>query len=181
MDELIEVLDEKGNKTGIIKSKSQIKKEGDYHRAISVCLINDKKEILMHKRSKKKVIYPDLWSCFVRGHVQAYEESIDACIREIKEEIGTNVNAQELRFLYTRKEDNEPGNMTHINNLFFDNYICFKNIKLEDLKIEEEEISEIKYMPYQELEKLIRNNDNSLIPNYEDYHEIITLLSKDNL
>lgn len=53
-EELIDVLDENGNKTGQIKTKSQIKKEGNFHRAISVCIINSNKEILMQKRSNTK-------------------------------------------------------------------------------------------------------------------------------
>ncbi len=45
MEELIDVLDKDGNKTGIIKRKSDIKKDGDYHRAIAVLVINNKNEI----------------------------------------------------------------------------------------------------------------------------------------
>ena len=45
MEELIDVLDKDGNKTGIIKKKSEIKRDGDYHRAIAVLIIL-KKEII---------------------------------------------------------------------------------------------------------------------------------------
>ncbi len=178
MDELIEVLDELGNKTGVIKTKQQIKKDGDYHHAISVCLVNDKKEILMHQRSSNKIIYPNLWSCFIRGHIKAYEDSITACLREIKEEMGIDVKDDELVFLYTRKENDTVGNKAYINNIFFDNYIVYKNIDLKDIAIEKDEVSGVKILPYQELKKLINNNDDCLVPNFVDYEAIIKILEQ---
>ena len=48
LEELIEVLDCNGNKTGEIKPKSEIKKAGDYHRAIAVCIINDNNKVCIN-------------------------------------------------------------------------------------------------------------------------------------
>ena len=174
MEELIDVLDNKGNKTGIIKKKSDIKKDGDYHRAIAVLVINNNNEILMQKRSSRKRIYPNLWSIFVKGHVQSGESSIDACIRELSEEIGINIEQDELKYLYTIFE--EVIDNDYIERIFYDTYILRKDFNLNDITIQEEELSDIKLVNYDEVISLIKNNDKSLVPNFEDYKRIIKYL-----
>ena len=174
MEELIDVLDKQGNKTGIIKKKSEIKKDGDYHRAIAVLIINNKNEILMQKRSSRKRIYPNLWSIFVKGHVQSGESSIDACIRELSEEVGINIEQDELKYLYTIFEEVIKENF--IERIFYDTYILRKDFNLNDITIQEEELSDIKLVNYDEVRSLIKNNDKSLVPNFEDYKRIIKYL-----
>lgn len=176
MEELIDVLDNKGNKTGIIKKKSDIKKDGDYHRAIAVLVINSNNEILMQKRSSRKRIYPNLWSIFVKGHVQAGETSIDACIRELSEEVGININSNELNYLYTIFE--EVIDKAYIERIFYDTYILRKDFNLNDITIQEEELSEIKLADSNKVISLIENNDKSLVPNLEDYKRIINYIKK---
>lgn len=176
MEELIDVLDSKGNKTGIIKKKSDIKKDGDYHRAIAVLVINNNNEILMQKRSSNKKVYPNLWSIFVKGHVQAGESSIDACIRELNEEVGINITSNELNYLYTIYEEVIKENF--IERMFYDTYILRKDFNLNDITIQEEELSEIKLVDSNKVISLIENNDKSLVPNYEDYKRIINYIKK---
>ena len=178
MEELIDVLDNKGNKTGIIKKKSDIKRDGDYHRAIAVLVINNKNEILMQKRSSTKKVYPNLWSIFVKGHVQSGETSVDACIRELSEEVGININSNELNYLYTIFEEVIKENF--IERIFYDTYILRKDFNLNDITIQEEEVSEVKLLSANEVISLIENNDKSLVPNYEDYKRIITYLKDMN-
>ena len=178
MEELIDVLDNQGNKTGIIKKKSDIKKDGDYHRAIAVLVISNNNEILMQKRSSRKRIYPNLWSIFVKGHVQSGETSIDACIRELSEEVGININSSELSYLYTIFEEVIKENF--IERIFYDTYILRKDFNLNDITIQKEELSEIKLVDSNKVISLIENNDKSLVPNYEDYKKIITYLKDMN-
>ena len=54
MEEMIDVLDENGIKTGEVLSRSEIHKRGLWHRLIVVAVINEKNEILMQQRSKNK-------------------------------------------------------------------------------------------------------------------------------
>lgn len=176
MEELIDVLDNKGNKTGIIKKKSDIKRDGDYHRAIAVLVINNNNEILMQKRSSNKKVYPNLWSIFVKGHVQASETSIEACIRELSEEVGININSNELSYLYTIFE--EVIDKDYIERIFYDTYILRKDFNLTDITIQEEELSEIKLVDSNKVISLIENNDKSLVPNLEDYKRIINYIKK---
>lgn len=172
-EELIEVLDENGVKTGIIKKKSDIKKDGDFHKAISVIVINENNEVLIHKRSSSKKIYPNLWSIFIRGHVTVNETTINACIRELFEEIGIKPNEKDLKFLYSKKDEDKY--KKYINNIFFENYILRINGKEINYN---EEISEIKFIKINKLKEYIFKNKKEFVPNDEDYKIIFDKLYK---
>ena len=173
MEELIDVLDEDGKKTGIVKPKSLIKHDGDYHRAISICFMNLNNEILLQKRSGKKIIYPNLWSMFLKGHVRSGEDSISSAIRETKEELNLKIDARELLYLYTIKEEKIKTN--YIEKIFFDTYLVLKNINFDSI-ILNDEVSDVIYINYQELKEMILNRDIRLIPNILDYEKIIPIL-----
>lgn len=175
MEELIDCLDEFGNKTGVVKKKSDVKKDGDYHRVIAVLVINGD-NLLIHQRSNNKKVYPNLWSLFVRGHIQAGESSLDACKREIKEEIGIDINEDELEFIYTLKE--EAKSKDYIENMFYDTYILRKNIDIKDITIQKEELNDIKFINIDEVQKQIENGNNNYVPNEEDYKRIFEYLKR---
>lgn len=175
MEELIDCLDEFGNKTGIVKKKSDIKKDGDYHRVIAVLIVNGD-NILIHQRSSNKKVYPNLWSLFVRGHVQAGEGSIDACKREIKEEIGIDITEDELEFLYTLKE--EAKKKDYIENMFYDTYLLKKDIDIKDITIQKEELNDIKYINIDEVKTQIENGSKDYVPNDEDYKRIFEYIKR---
>ena len=46
-EEMIDVLDENGIKTGTIATRKEVHKKGLWHRAIVVAIINEKNEILI--------------------------------------------------------------------------------------------------------------------------------------
>ncbi len=118
-----------------------------------------------------------MWSIFVKGHVQAGEESIGACIREIKEEIGITINPNELKYLYTIKE--EKSDKDYIENIFYDTYLLRKNIDLKDITIQKEEVTDVKYISIDEAYNKIKNNNGEFAPNNEDYKRIFNYLKKD--
>ena len=67
------------------------------HRSVGVIIFNDKKQVLLQKRSKTKDTYPEYWGMSVGGHVnvgQSYEEAVK---REIIEELGKELNIIELK------------------------------------------------------------------------------------
>lgn len=69
--ELLDVLNEKGEFTGISKPRGEIHKLGLYHKAIHCWIINSKGEMLIQKRSPLKKAYPNLWDISCAGHIEA--------------------------------------------------------------------------------------------------------------
>ena len=167
--ELIDVLDENGNKIGVVKEKNIIKEDGNFYRAVAVTIVNSDGEILFTKRSKDKKMYPELWSMFITGHVKAFEASIDAASREIQEEVGIEVSNKELNYLYTIKD--EKRNNSHIENIFFDNYILYKDIDINDIKVNEE-IEGVQFVSIDDAKYLVDTKSEMIVPNDLEYEKI---------
>ena len=52
--EYIDIFDENNNPTGEIKEKVQAHEDGNFHRTAHIWIMNNKKELLLQKRSAKK-------------------------------------------------------------------------------------------------------------------------------
>lgn len=90
-NELWDVYDKNRVKTGRIFERGHTTKE-DYHLVVSVWIKNAKGEYLISKRSPNKTD-PLMWEC-TSGSVLMGEESPDAAVREVKEELGIILNPQ---------------------------------------------------------------------------------------
>ena len=72
--EYVDVLDEFGEKTGIVKERSIAKKDKDYTLAAHVWILTSDKQILLQKRSSHCHNFPEMWD-MTGGHVRAGESS----------------------------------------------------------------------------------------------------------
>ena len=99
MEEKFDVLLENGEYSGKIETREKCHKDGLWHKAVALFIINSKDEVLLQKRSEKKKLWPNLWDITAGGHVLAGEFGFEAIIREIKEELGTNITKNDILFL----------------------------------------------------------------------------------
>lgn len=175
MEEL-DVLDENGNKTGIKKLRKLVHRDGDWHKTAFIFVVNDKGEIILQKRSKEKENDPNKWTASASGHLEAGDSDTEGAIRELGEEIGVNVNEDELNYLITVKEQwNIPEKdmkIRHISNV----YIVFKNTNLDDLILQKEEVSEVKYVYYKDFEKMLINKKDEIVQHDEIYSTVLKYL-----
>ena len=98
MEELVEVLEENGGSKGFSVDKSFAHKEGICH-GISAVAIVDNGRVLLQKRSKNKKTEPNKWDLSSAGHIDYNETKEEAMVREIKEELGLDVNEDELELI----------------------------------------------------------------------------------
>ena len=148
--ELLEVMDEKGNPTGEILQREIIHDRNLLHNEIAVYIINEKKQVLLQKRSASKRFDPNKWgSC--AGHVPANETLIDSALRELKEEVGMDITKAEIHCLI-EKEILKKETNSHI----IYSYYIKSNIKEEDFTIQKEELSEVKWFDIDKLIKMIK-------------------------
>tara|TARA_R110002012_G_scaffold322099_1_gene555467 strand:+ start:2162 stop:2719 length:558 start_codon:yes stop_codon:yes gene_type:complete len=96
MDELIDVLDSNGKKTGATVLKSKAHTLGIFHQTIHVWFYTSTGQILLQQRAKDKITFPLLWDASVAGHIGAGEAIDDAAQREVKEEIGLSISTNDL-------------------------------------------------------------------------------------
>ena len=177
MDELIDVLDKFGNKTGIVKKKFEVKRDGDFHKVVAVCIINDDNEVLIQKRQCSRKIYPNLWNYNVTGHVMSGELPVQTCIREAKEELSVDIKEEQLKYLYTINVGNVIEDS--INRLIIDQYIVRMNVGIEDIVIQEDEMSEIKYISFEDLVEIVNSKDSSFTPDWEAHRKLIDIIESE--
>ena len=174
--ELIDVLDSNGNKLGIAKDKKDIYKDGDFHKSVHVWIINDNNEILVQKRNPKKETFPGLWAISVAGHVRSGEDSYEAAIREVKEEIGKKISKEDLKYLFTVKRIQNINNYTL--RVIDDVYLVKLNIDIDNTKLQFKELTDIKYVYYLYLEQIFKNNDPDYVPCTEEHKLLFEYLKK---
>lgn len=145
--ELVDILDENGNKIGI-KDREDAFRDGNFLRAVHLWIYSPKKnKILIQKRSSKKKYDKNKWDLTCGGHVKVGEDSITAIIRETKEEIGLDISSENFIKLY---EEKYIGSKKY----FFNVYFLEKDVDINDLVLQEEEVQDIKYFSIEELENM---------------------------
>ncbi len=156
MKEYFDVLNKYGEFTGEIATREECHEKGLWHRAIYGFIFNKNGDVLLQKRSKNKKLWPDLWDITAGGHVLAGEFGSQALIREIKEELGIEVAENEVKYLVGSTSINIKDNI--INNHYNECYIIAKEIDISNIKLQEDEVSEIKWFSKQEILDRINNN-----------------------
>lgn len=117
-----------------------------------------------------------MWTTSTSGHLASGDTSITGAIRELSEEIGLNVNETELEYLFTVKEHTVHNNGTLINNEIIDVFLINKNVKIEELKLQKEEVSDIKYISLEEFENMVKNNSEDLVPHKKLHYKLLEIL-----
>lgn len=176
--EKIDVLDNKGNKTGEVKLKSEAHRDGDWHKAVHVWIVNSKGEILLQLRSKDKDTHPDCWDISAAGHVSAGEDSITSAMRETEEELGVILEPRDFLFIGSVIQQVVLNNGAIINNEFNDIYIVRANFDLSSLKIQKEEIDDVRYISKEELKTWVEEERENLVPHKEEYELLFNFLEK---
>ncbi len=174
MQEYFDVLDENGKKTGQIKLRSEVHRDGDWHAAVHIWILNSNNELLIQKRSPEKDSHPNLWDISAAGHISAGHEIIDSAIREINEELGLNIEPSELEHLYTytQKHTHDGFNNNQLNYV----YLLKKDLDIDKLVLQKEEVAEVKFIPYQELAVLSANG--TMVPHPEEHQKILEVLNE---
>lgn len=142
--ELLDIVNENDELTGETKDREFIHTNNLYHRHASCWILNNKGEILLQRRSLTKKKRPGVWSK-TGGHVSAGETVVDAIKREVKEEIGLEINDRDIFLMHKFKSDDPK--------FFSYNYIVVTNNKIEDYILQMEEVDAVKYYTIEDLEK----------------------------
>ena len=168
MEECFDILDENGNLTGKKKLRSDVHRDGAWHKAVHIWIINGNGEILLQRRSANKDSYPNMLDISCAGHLSSGDSSIEGAIRELKEELNIEVKTNELQYIKTLKRSSKYTE-TFINNEFDDLYILRTNKNIEDMQFQKEEISEILYVPYCKFKEMIKNKQPDLLMHNDEF------------
>ena len=160
MEEIFDVLNDKGEYTGRTETREKCHEEGLWHKAVTLFIINSKNQVLLQKRSASKKMWPNMWDITAGGHVLAGEFGFQAIIREAKEELGINLNKNDITFIGSSISTNIKNNI--INRHFNEYYVANKDVDETSLILQKDEVSEVKWIDKGDIIQKIQNNYDSI-------------------
>lgn len=122
--------------------------EGEYKQTVHIWFLNSKGELLVQKRSMTRTRNPGKWA-FTGGAVDTGETSLQSAIREVEEELGLKFLEEELDFIISFKREH----------VFVDVWLIRADIDINEIKMQEEEVEEVKWVSLSELTEMIRKDE----------------------
>ena len=136
---------------------------GFYHKPAWTWCYNSNGEILVQKRSMRVKNFPGCWDMPCAGHIDAGETAKNGAIRETKEELGVDVNEEDMEFMFEYVEDFT----WEIGQVFF-----FKLDKTEsELTLQEEEVDEVKWLSFEDFIELLYSD--KFVPLDKAYKDMV--------
>ena len=105
-----------------------------YHLVVGACIFNAKDEMLIQQRQPFKSGWPNMWDITVAGSAISGDTSQTAIERELFEEIGLKIDLQNVR----------PHLTVNFDNGFEDVYLIEKEVNINELKLQYEEVQRVK-------------------------------------
>lgn len=92
-----DLYDKNFNKLGKVVNRGDKLNDNEHHLVVNAWIINNKNEFLITKRNPNKS-HPYMWEC-TGGSAVMGESDIDACVREIKEELDVDIDTSTAKFI----------------------------------------------------------------------------------
>ncbi len=130
---------------------------GKLHRAFSIFIFNDRKQLLLQKRSSQKMLWPLYWSNSCCSHPRKGESYEVATRRRLKEELGLETD---LKFLFKFQYQAQFGEVGS------ENELCSVYIGKSNgpVTVNENEIAEWKFVDVKELERDMEEHPENYTP-----------------
>lgn len=93
-DELFDVVDETDRVVGVAR-RADVHANGLLHRAVHILVCREDGDIFLQQRSMEKDSHPGKWDSSASGHLDSGEGYFAAAVRELREELGVEVEALE--------------------------------------------------------------------------------------
>lgn len=133
--------------------------EGEYKQTVHIWILNSKGELLIQKRSSTRERNPGKWA-FTGGAVDTGETSLECAAREVEEELGLKFSEEKLDFIISFKREH----------VFVDVWLIRADIGIDEIKMQEEEVEEVKWVSISELTEMI--NKEEFVKSTKLYYEL---------
>lgn len=97
--EKVVLIDEFNNKLGLEDKYKVHTGNTPLHRGFSLFIFNKKGELLLQRRSNKKIAWPNIWSNTVCGHPGDGEGVVAAAKRRAKFELGIDIELKDIHLI----------------------------------------------------------------------------------
>jgi len=125
--------------------------DDEFHLVVNAWIKNKEGKFLISRRNENKS-HPLMWEC-TGGSVIVGEDTYNAAIREVKEELSVDLNGVRYDFIgsVNRYYKGCPD--------ILDVYLFYIDIPIECIKFQEEEICEVKWASKDEILNLYNNSE----------------------
>jgi isopentenyl-diphosphate delta-isomerase len=135
-EEQVILVNENDEQIGLMP-KLEAHEKAVLHRAFSVFVLNDKKEVMLQQRAHQKYHSPLLWTNTCCSHQRNGETNIQAGTRRLREEMGFETELKELfHFIYKAPFDNglTEHELDHVMIGYYDGEPLINTEEVEDWK-----------------------------------------------
>ena len=143
--ELVDLYDENRVPLGKTAERYGKKGPGEYRTVVHVCVFDTQGRLLIQQRAPEKYIWPGRWDVSVGGGVDAGETSRQGAEREFREELGYPLQLGTMR----------PSVTVNFRGGFDDFFLVTKNLDLDTLVLQKEEVSAVRWATLEEVMELI--------------------------
>jgi len=166
MDELIDILDSKGNFTGKTAMKSKAHELGLFHPTVHLWCYSNPGNILLQQRAANKDINPLLWDVSVAGHIGAGESPETGVFREAQEEIGVTVAISKLEKIGVFPVERKYSE--YLWDREFTHTFLYELEERTALTKQKSEVEALEWMHIDVFETRIKANDPRFVPNSKE-------------
>lgn len=176
--ELFDILNEDGSKTGIVKERGVAHREGALHGTVHIWIVRENEksgyDILLQKRSNNKDSHPGCYDISSAGHISAGDEIMESALRELWEELGLSVQPEQLELFgttYVKFEKTFYGKRFRDNEISSD-FVYRQPVDLDKLNLQESEVSEVRWMDYEECRQKVAQGSMPNCINPEEFEKL---------
>ncbi len=151
MDEKVDVLDARGEKTGEAAWKSEAHRLGLRHRCFHCWIVDPGGPyLLVQRRASGKDTWPGRLDVTAAGHLKSEEEPLRGGLRELDEELGLRISPGRLILLGTRRVEQEIPD--GCDREFHEVFLLLDATPLEDLRLQPGEVEAVLRMRLEDVE-----------------------------
>lgn len=147
--ELWDIYNSNREKTGRLARRGDTLGTGEYHLVVFIIIKLGQDKFLISKRSPNKTL-PNKWE-FTGGSAIAGENSREAAVREVREELGIDLKT-DGRIIHSFKTESESS-------FIVDVWLFEENVDLSQLKLQEDEVTDAKVVSSKTIVDLYENGD----------------------
>jgi isopentenyldiphosphate isomerase len=147
MDELLDLVNENDEVIGEVWKSETVGNPKLIFREVGILIYDDKRRLLLQRRSVKKKTYPGYWIISAGGHVHKGENPEKEAHKELLEEIGFDVP---LKFAF-KLLMTYPGNRSIA-------YGYVGKYGGREILIQKEEVEEARFFSKEEFEELLKTD-----------------------
>ena len=142
--ELVDIYNNKHEKMNYTKGRKELE-DGEYRLSCFVWIINTENQLLIQQRLKTAKTCPNMWET-ASGGATAGDNALQGALRELNEELGIKPNKKNIRFI---------GSFARVND-FVEVFLLKSNINITELKLQEDEVQDVKWVTITEYEKMLK-------------------------